>query len=66
MYVGVDLGSRTIKVAAWQDGRMVDQKLQESGFEPHEQAREMIREYRAKSVIATGYGRHLALSLIHI
>ncbi|MBU0944127.1 MAG: 3-hydroxyacyl-ACP dehydratase [Proteobacteria bacterium] len=60
MYIGVDLGSRTIKVAAWQDGRMVDQQLQESGFEPHEQAREMIKAYNPRYIVATGYGRHLA------
>jgi len=60
MYVGVDLGSRTIKVAAWQDGKLVDHKLQESGFEPHEQAREMIKAYTPRHVVATGYGRHLA------
>ncbi len=60
MYVGVDLGSRTIKVAAWQDGILVDHKLQESGFEPHEQAKEMVRSYNPRRVIATGYGRHLA------
>jgi len=60
MYVGVDLGSRTIKVVAWQDGRMVDYKIEESGFAPHEQAREMLTEYKADQIVATGYGRHLA------
>lgn len=60
MYVGVDLGSRTIKVAAWQDGNLVDSRLEESRFEPHEQAREMLKPYKADYIVATGYGRHLA------
>lgn len=60
MYLGVDLGSRTIKVAAWQDGKLVDHKLEESGFAPHEQAREMIKDYKPDNIVATGYGRHLA------
>ncbi len=60
MYVGVDLGSRTIKVAVWQNGRLVDHKIEESGFEPHEQARLMIAPYQPHLIVATGYGRHLA------
>ncbi|WP_456388126.1 acyl-CoA dehydratase activase [Desulfolithobacter sp.] len=60
MYAGVDLGSRTIKVAVWQDGGLVDHKIEESGFEPHEQAREMVSSYRPRYIVATGYGRHLA------
>jgi len=60
MFIGVDLGSRTIKVAAWQDGRLVDHKIEESGFEPHEQAREMVSPYQPRQIVATGYGRHLA------
>ena len=61
MFVGVDLGSRTIKVAAWQDGCLVEQRLEESGFEPHEQARKMVVPYSPDHIVATGYGRHLAL-----
>ncbi len=59
MFVGVDLGSRAIKVAVWQDGRLVDSQIRESGFEPHRQVQEMIRDYQPCTVMATGYGRHL-------
>lgn len=59
MFVGVDLGSRAIKLAAWQGGKLVDFKIKESGFEPHRQVQEMIQEYEPCSVVATGYGRHL-------
>lgn len=60
MFVGIDLGSRTIKVVAWENGTMIDHKIEESGFEPHEQAKEMIKPYNPNYVVATGYGRHLA------
>lgn len=60
MYVGIDLGSRTIKVAAMEDGQLVDQQITESGFDPHGQAQEMISRYKPFRVVATGYGRHLA------
>jgi (R)-2-hydroxyacyl-CoA dehydratese activating ATPase len=60
MVVGVDLGSRTIKVAAVEGGRLVDFKIEESGYDPHRQSLEMIRNYHPSKIIATGYGRHLA------
>lgn len=60
MFVGIDLGSRTIKVAALENGRLVDRQLSESGFDPHDQALKMIGRYTPARVVATGYGRHLA------
>jgi len=58
--VGIDLGSRTIKVAAMENGCLVDYRIIESGFDPCGQALEMLVPYRPKRVVATGYGRHLA------
>jgi predicted CoA-substrate-specific enzyme activase len=60
MHVGIDLGSRTIKVAVLKNGQLVDQQISESGFDPHGQALEMIGRYNPVRVVATGYGRHLA------
>lgn len=60
MYIGVDLGSRTVKMAVWDGERLVEHRIVASGFAPHRQAEEMIAGYRAKAVVATGYGRHLA------
>ena len=60
MVVGVDLGSRTIKVAAVEGSRLVDFKIAESGYDPHRQSLEMIKGYHPARIIATGYGRHLA------
>lgn len=60
MQIGIDLGSRTIKIAALRNGTLVDQQLAESGFDPYGQACEMIKKYHPRRIVATGYGRHLA------
>jgi predicted CoA-substrate-specific enzyme activase len=58
--VGIDIGSRTIKAAALKDGKLHAYQVRESGFDPHRQSLDMIRQYHPTKIIATGYGRHLA------
>ncbi len=60
MYLGVDLGSRTIKVASVRDGRLHDWQVAESGFDPHSQSLQLLARYESPRIAATGYGRHLA------
>lgn len=60
MHIGVDLGSRTVKMAVWDGTRLIDQQIVESGFEPHHQAEKMLKGIKATTIVATGYGRHLA------
>lgn len=60
MRLGIDLGSRSIKLAAVSGGILVESIVAESGFEPHAQALELISRYAPARVVATGYGRHLA------
>ncbi len=60
MLVGIDIGSRTIKVAVLWDGKLHAYQVRESGFDPHRQSLEMIRNYHPAKIVATGYGRHLA------
>ncbi len=60
MRVGVDLGSRAIKVVALEKGLPVFRQIVESGFDPCGQARELIAGLKPQRVVATGYGRHLA------
>jgi (R)-2-hydroxyacyl-CoA dehydratese activating ATPase len=60
MMIGIDIGSRTIKTAALQEGKLIDYQVRESGFDPHKQSLEMIKKYKPKRIVATGYGRHLA------
>jgi len=58
--IGIDLGSRTVKLAAVRDGELVGHAVEESRFEPHLQARAMLEHFPPAEVSATGYGRHLA------
>ncbi len=60
MTIGIDLGSRTIKLAVLKDGQLDSWKVVESSFKPHLQSQELLQAYPAKNIIATGYGRHLA------
>ena len=60
MRVGIDLGSRTIKMVVMGNGHLVDQQVVESGFDPCAQALAMLASFKPKLVVATGYGRHLA------
>ncbi len=60
MQLGIDLGSRTIKVVVVKDGVLIDHAVAESGFEPHAQSCELIARFTPSRIIATGYGRHMA------
>lgn len=60
MFVGIDIGSRTIKIAVLKERKLLDYKIVESGFDPHKQANELIKKYPSSIIVATGYGRHLA------
>lgn len=60
MHLGVDLGSRTVKVAAVRDGTLVGRRIEPSGFDPAGQAARMLEAFGLGPVVATGYGRHLA------
>lgn len=60
MEIGIDLGSRALKMAVFDNGELVACRMAESGFNPHQQAEEMIKEFAPRRIMATGYGRHLA------
>lgn len=60
MHIGIDLGSRTIKLVAVKDGKLADWQVIESGFKPHQQSLDLLKAYPARQITATGYGRHLA------
>lgn len=60
MYVGIDIGSRCIKVVALNGNGVEDFKVVDTGFNPYERSIELIKPYNAKKIIATGYGRHFA------
>ncbi|MEW6426674.1 MAG: acyl-CoA dehydratase activase [Thermodesulfobacteriota bacterium] len=60
MMVGIDLGSRTVKVAAVENGELRAFRIEESTFDLERQARRLVEPFRPRRVVATGYGRHLA------
>lgn len=60
MIVGLDLGSRSIKLVALDGGTVAAWAVEPSGFNPKEQALAMLSRYPGARVSATGYGRHLA------
>jgi predicted CoA-substrate-specific enzyme activase len=57
--VGIDLGSRTIKVVAMKQGAITFHNVVESSFEPHQQALAFLEQHTPVRAVATGYGRHL-------
>jgi len=60
VFVGIDIGSRCIKVVALNGDGIEDFKVVDTGFNPHERSLKMIKPYNAKRIVATGYGRHFA------
>lgn len=59
-YLGIDIGSRTIKVALVEDGKIVDYKVDDTGTDLLKKSKEMLKGYNPYRVVATGYGRNLA------
>jgi len=60
MQLGLDLGSRTVKLAVVRGGELLSAQVVESSFEPHQQAQQLLKDFAGLPVVATGYGRHLA------
>ena len=59
---GVDIGSRTIKLALLEDGALSDFRVVDTGHNPLALCEKLLSEYEVDTIIATGYGRHLAKS----
>ncbi len=58
--LGIDIGSRTVDAAWVEDGRLVEAAVADSGFDPAAVARELVEREGFDTMVATGYGRHLA------
>ena len=56
---GIDIGSRTVKLAVLQDGRLVTSKKRENSFDPLAVCRELLTDESYDTLVTTGYGRHL-------
>lgn len=56
---GIDVGSRTVKLAIIEDGKLVVSWKRENSFDPLAVCRELLAGEAYDRIIATGYGRHL-------
>lgn len=56
---GIDIGSRTVKLAIVEDGQLVAARVRENSFEPLSVCRDILADERYDRIVATGYGRHL-------
>ena len=58
-HVGIDIGSRTIKLVLLQDGHPSGIFVRDTTFDPIGMCRELLFDVDCRSVTATGYGRRL-------
>jgi (R)-2-hydroxyacyl-CoA dehydratese activating ATPase len=56
---GIDIGSRTVKLAVIEDGELVLARKSLTSHDPLEKARGLINGVKYDTITATGYGRHL-------
>lgn len=56
---GIDIGSRTVKLAVLEDGKLVFSRKSVVSYDPLETAARLIQGIDLGTVAATGYGRHL-------
>lgn len=56
---GIDIGSRTVKLAVLQDGRLVHFRVEDATYDPLAVCRAVLDGVRYDRITATGYGRHL-------
>ena len=61
-YLGVDIGSRTVKYVVFSKGNIVKSQVMLGGVNPQEKLRRALAEEKPVKIVATGYGRHLAQS----
>lgn len=57
--LGIDIGSRFIKIAVTEGGRLVSFKKAETSHNPLQRCCELLKDVKAERAMATGYGRHL-------
>jgi predicted CoA-substrate-specific enzyme activase len=56
---GIDIGSRTVKLAIVEDRKLVTTRSKENSFNPLEVCRDLLTGEHYDRIMATGYGRHL-------
>ncbi len=59
-FLGLDLGSRTLKWALIENSKLTDFGVLESGYNPLEKIKPLIERIQPEKIVVTGYGRYLA------
>ncbi|MFQ6037718.1 MAG: acyl-CoA dehydratase activase [Candidatus Aminicenantales bacterium] len=57
--LGIDLGSRTIKIVELSNGRLTHAEIFDTGHDPLARVENSLRKLGKAPIVATGYGRHL-------
>jgi predicted CoA-substrate-specific enzyme activase len=58
--IGLDLGSRMTKIVRLAGGRVTDSQVFDTGHDPLAHVLNVLKTLKADTMVATGYGRHLA------
>ena len=58
---GLDIGSRTIALVEWNGDHIVREEVSYTGIDPFANAKALIAGHTYDRLVATGYGRHLAI-----
>lgn len=56
---GIDIGSRSIELVIFEEGKVVHQAMLPTTFDPLAQCRQLLEQVEVSKVVATGYGRKL-------
>ncbi len=61
LVAGLDIGSRTVKLIEWDGEKVVREEVMQTDGRPLVKAKILIAERKYDNLVATGYGRHLAV-----
>lgn len=64
IHAGIDIGSRTIKLAVAENGRITELKKTVTSYNPLVTCQEILSGVKFDTLTATGYGRHLLKNYI--
>ncbi|MCG8619891.1 MAG: acyl-CoA dehydratase activase [Desulfobacterales bacterium] len=56
---GIDIGSRSIECAVFENRKLVETLKTDTGVDPLDRAKSLVRDLKLDTILATGYGRTL-------
>jgi predicted CoA-substrate-specific enzyme activase len=63
MFAGLDVGSRTVKLVAY-DGDIREATVVATGVDPLRRCRDLLADKKFEGLVVTGYGRHLVVPVL--